>query len=390
MEKQSISYIYTDEKETPLYKQNRYYKDDGTKSFYSEKIENGEWKKGLEGVQKVLFKLPLVLKGIQEKKNIFFVEGEKDVLTLINKGKIATTIAGGANQKWLPSYTASLKGADVVIIPDNDKVGQEFGRRVAESIKDEVKSVKLLDLTKKFEIKEKEDITDVFEKVNNDEEVLKKLDELINETSPYIKIKKATKSKPKEERYTIPKLGIERNVPFDYDISEEKGIRCWRNNKVKPISPIPIVITKILKSLDTGEEKIEICYYYQKKDWKKLIVDKNVISSKNNITILSKDGIPVTTTNAKDLVDWFYNLEISNYEKTKIEYTTSKMGWIDKKTFIPFRNGDVSLDLEKGIKGWLQNIGKKKGNIEGWQKHIKEFLDNDENGYIRFFLGIRF
>ena len=169
---QQISYIYRDEKGNPLYRQNRYYID-GQKCFYGERFVEGQWIKGLEDVRRVLYKLPEIIDGIKKAEKIYFVEGEKDVETLIKKGKLATTIAGGANQKWQDSFTYTLKSADVIIIPDNDKAGQEFTMRVADSLAGNANTVKLLDLKKKWpDLKEKGDITDVFEMVGNDEDVL--------------------------------------------------------------------------------------------------------------------------------------------------------------------------------------------------------------------------
>lgn len=87
------TYIYYDKDNVPTYRVHRYYKDE-KKSFYSEKFENGTWTKGLDGVERVLYKLPQILQGIKNKEKIYFVEGEKDVETLIKKGKLATCIAG--------------------------------------------------------------------------------------------------------------------------------------------------------------------------------------------------------------------------------------------------------------------------------------------------------
>lgn len=94
LNKRRQEYIYTDAKGNPLYKQIRYYNGHGEKNFYSEKYINGEWEKGLEGVERVLYNLPDVINGIKEGKEIYIVEGEKDVETLKSKDKVATTIAG--------------------------------------------------------------------------------------------------------------------------------------------------------------------------------------------------------------------------------------------------------------------------------------------------------
>ena len=131
-------YTYTDKDGNPLYRQIRYYKD-GKKNFYIEKFADGKWLKGADNVERALYKLPLVINAVKKAEKIYIVEGEKDVETLIKKGKTATTIAGGANQKWLDSYTEHLKGSDIIILPDNDKPGKEFATKVANSLARECK-----------------------------------------------------------------------------------------------------------------------------------------------------------------------------------------------------------------------------------------------------------
>lgn len=54
---------------------------------------------GLDGVERVLYKLPQVLQGIKNKEKVYFVEGEKDVETLLKKGKLATCIPGRGDTK---------------------------------------------------------------------------------------------------------------------------------------------------------------------------------------------------------------------------------------------------------------------------------------------------
>lgn len=92
MEKK-IPYIYTDEKGNPFYRQIRIQKGK-EKSFYGEKFVNGQWLKGLKDVKRVLYNLPSIIKAVEKAQKIYFVEGEKDVETLKEKGLVATTIAG--------------------------------------------------------------------------------------------------------------------------------------------------------------------------------------------------------------------------------------------------------------------------------------------------------
>ena len=64
---------------------------------------------------------------------------------LAKLGIVATCNAGGAG-KWKGEHAAHLKGADVVIIPDNDPAGQEHAKTVATSLTGVAKRVRILEL----------------------------------------------------------------------------------------------------------------------------------------------------------------------------------------------------------------------------------------------------
>lgn len=90
---------------------------------------------GVEGVRRVLYRLPEVLATAQAGGTILVVEGEKDADNLARIGTCATTAAGGAKAEWLPEYTQALKGAsDVVVVADNDEPGKERALRVTAAL----------------------------------------------------------------------------------------------------------------------------------------------------------------------------------------------------------------------------------------------------------------
>jgi hypothetical protein len=95
----------------------------------------------LDGVDRVLYNLPSVVKS----QEVWIVEGERDANNLNAMGFVATTPPGGAG-KWQPSYTDTLAGKDVIICPDNDKVGSEHANRVVGELNGVAKSVKVLRL----------------------------------------------------------------------------------------------------------------------------------------------------------------------------------------------------------------------------------------------------
>lgn len=109
------------------------------KTFRQRHVETGKLIWGMEGVERVLYRLPEVCKA----QTIWIVEGEKDADNLAALGFTATCNVGGAG-KWLDAYTESLTGKDVIICGDNDAAGQKHVEIVFDSIAGKVKTARLL------------------------------------------------------------------------------------------------------------------------------------------------------------------------------------------------------------------------------------------------------
>jgi len=107
---------------------------------------NGGWIWNLGNVRRVLYKLPEVLAAVQAGQTVFVVEGEKDVDNLTRLGLTATTAPGGAAGKWRPEYSEALRGAEVIVLPDNDPPGRKHAQDVAQSLHGVAASVKVLEL----------------------------------------------------------------------------------------------------------------------------------------------------------------------------------------------------------------------------------------------------
>src|SRR5205823_3552397 len=69
----------------------------------------GGWIWNLQGVERVLYRLPSVLAAVAEGRTIYFAEGEKDADALVRAGVVATTNPAGAG-KWRDSYSKALAG----------------------------------------------------------------------------------------------------------------------------------------------------------------------------------------------------------------------------------------------------------------------------------------
>jgi hypothetical protein len=146
------TYDYKDENGELLFQVVRY----ETKEFRQRRPDgNGGWQWNLDGVRRVLYRLPELTKADPEEP-VIVCEGEKDVDRLRERGFIATTNAAGAGKFHLVDSTP-LHGRDVVIIPDNDEAGQKHAEQVASILHEKAESIRVLNLP---DLPDKGDVSD--------------------------------------------------------------------------------------------------------------------------------------------------------------------------------------------------------------------------------------
>ena len=86
--------------------------------------------------EQLLYNLPNLMKAVKDKEVVYIVEGEKDADNLILRGLVATTTSIGATKgdlgkKWPSRFNKYFKGANVVLLPDNDVPGRAFMEHIA-------------------------------------------------------------------------------------------------------------------------------------------------------------------------------------------------------------------------------------------------------------------
>jgi len=127
------------------------------KRFFQRRPDGkGGWVNGLGDVKPVLYRLPEILQAVGRGETVFIPEGEKDCANLARIGLTATTSPMGAG-KWRNHYSEHLRGAKVVILPDNDEPGRKHAQQAAKSLYGKAASVKVLELPG---LPEKGDISD--------------------------------------------------------------------------------------------------------------------------------------------------------------------------------------------------------------------------------------
>lgn len=113
------------------------------------------WEYKTKGTKPLPQKLPRILQAFAQDDTVFIGEGEKVVAALEEMGLTATTNHGGAG-KWTSAHTQWFPpGARVVILPDNDQVGEQHAQGIAKQLYDKgckIKIVRLPDLPPKGDV----------------------------------------------------------------------------------------------------------------------------------------------------------------------------------------------------------------------------------------------
>ena len=81
-------------------------------------------------------------KAIEDGQRVFYCEGEKDVKTVKSHG--LTAITCGASGAWVSGCATLFKGADVVILQDNDKPGEKSAKAIEKDLRSVAKSVRIV------------------------------------------------------------------------------------------------------------------------------------------------------------------------------------------------------------------------------------------------------
>lgn len=134
------TYPYRDENGKLLFEAVRF----DPKDFRQRKPDGTGWSWKLNGVRRILYRLPELLKA-DAAQWVFVVEGEKDSDNLRAIGLTATCNPMGAG-KWKYVEDSILAGRKVAILPDRDDTGREHGLDVCKRLHSKAADVRIVEL----------------------------------------------------------------------------------------------------------------------------------------------------------------------------------------------------------------------------------------------------
>lgn len=104
-----------------------------------------DWTYKLEGVDRVLYRVPEIIASREAGAVVWLCEGEKDADRLVAAGEVATTNPHGAGS-WRATYAELLRDRLVVAVPDADADGARWAAAVTASVAPVARRLKVVTL----------------------------------------------------------------------------------------------------------------------------------------------------------------------------------------------------------------------------------------------------
>lgn len=166
-------------------------------------------------------------------------------------------------------------------------------------------------------------------------------------------------------------------IPYPYEVTRH-GIKFIGKKEIKTICPRPILIKEKFFNLEEQTYKLQLEYLTATGKWKTIQPKgREIIFHKNKITDLAAYGLPVTSGNAAQIVDFLFNLDLANERYTPLTYTVNRCGWYtfsDKKYFIDPRITNTIEDDGRKINITVDSAShtatalKTKGTLDEWKR----------------------
>lgn len=304
------------------------------------------------------------------------VEGESDSQSLWYMGISALGVPGASMFK--PHQAAMLQDLKIYLHHEPDQGGETFIRKMLAGLREGgfIGEVYQFSCSR---IQGCKDPSDVYVKFGK-EEAQKKI----------MKLLKGAEKIDLDEPEVIPEAvqGAPVNLrqPEGW-IYSDKGISHIDEKQYTPkmVCRTPIILTQRLRSIETGEEKMEIAF---KRDgtWHKAIYPRSTIFTARSITVLADLGCTVTSENAKQVVRFLAALEAENIDIIQKADATSTFGWQPGKRFIPGREQGIVLDIDPSQKGMALAYCQV-GEMEKWIETMRPHRVRDK---FRFILAASF
>lgn len=312
------------------------------------------------------------LSQIRKEGYVILVEGESDSHTLWYHGFPALGVPGAS--VFQVTWVDLLHGLKVYIFQEPDISGETFVRKVCEALVNggfdgKAYKVSLIDIKDPSELH-----CQAPEKFKEHWAAALKIAEEVDIKKVAVRAESAIPDAPVQLRQPPEWRFNEGGV---FTISEKTGGPVC-------ICKTPILLKRRLQSLDTGQEKVEICYR-RDGQWHTAIVNRSTLFQARTITQLSDLGITVTSENSRMMVRFLGALEAENIDMLERAECVSQLGWHGNQ-FVPGVNDNLIVDIDPSTQKWLDAYHEE-GTLQDWLDIVSPYR---ENYIFRFILACAF
>ena len=352
-----------------------YYDETGKETTHRKRFANKDFRWKARSSGKIGLYGEWRLPEIRTGKSVILVEGESDTQSLWYMDLPALGVPGASMFKT--QHASLLQDLTIYIHQEADTGGKTFFRKVTESLRDGgfIGTVKRFTCSAVSGCKDPSDILIKFGKEDGTQKILSLIKKAETIDLDQIKeIPEAIKGAP-----------VNLECPEGWAYSEKGIFLIGKNYSETLICRTPIILTQRLKSLDTGEEKIEIAFL-RDGGWQRAIFQRSTIFTARGITQLADLGCTVTSENAKPLVGFLQALEAKNIELIAKADATATFGWQKGNRFVPGLDDGIVLDIDANQRPMAEAY-MQQGTLEGWTKLMEPHRIRDK---FRFILAAGF
>ena len=352
-----------------------YYDETGKETTHRKRFANKDFRWKARSAGKIGLYGEWRLPEIRPGKSVLLVEGESDTQSLWYMDLPALGVPGASMFK--AQHASLLQDLIIYIHQEPDVGGTTFFRKVTEGLREGgfIGSIRRFSCSRVAGCKDPSDILIKFGKEDGKKKILALL-----KTAEVVDLEQI-----QELTEAIKGAPVNLACPDGW-VYSEKGIFSIGKNYSEPmICRTPIILTQRLKSLDTGEEKIEIAFL-RDGGWQKAIFQRSTIFTARGITQLADLGCTVTSENAKPLVGFLQELEAKNIELITKADATATFGWQQGNRFIPGLDDGIALDIDANQKPMAEAYTQQ-GSLEGWTELMAPHRIRDK---FRFILAAGF
>lgn len=353
-----------------------YWNEEGKEVTFRKRFAHKEfrWRRNSAGKIRLYgeWKLP----SIRQTGYAILIEGESDSQSLWYMGLSALGVPGASMFKT--ESCATLQDLKLYIHKEKDAGGETFLRKIKQKLKEGNFTGTVCWFTC-GNIPDCKDPSDVFLKFGK-EEGAKKIVKLLQ------KAEEIDLDAPEAVSSAIEDAPVALRQPKWWEYSKE-GI-CKVSEKTyipKLVCRTPLLLTRRLRSLDTGEEKIEVAFQRDEK-WHKAIFQRSVLFTSRGVISLADLGCTVSSENARQVVQFLSALEAENIDVIPKADSTSTFGWQTGGRFVPGLEEGIVLDVEQSQKAmaaaYIRN-----GCMEGWIETMRPHRTRER---FRFILSAAF